>query len=208
MSESNDSFASHVILNKKNATKNKILQAALTCFAGKGYHQTTMDDIVSESGLSKGALYWHFKSKQELFVSLLESFIVGFTQELIQTNTNDTMSAADKMRALTEAFAHSSEEFFTIYKLTMDFWAQSTEDETIRELFVRTIDQAMDSLTGIIEAGIAAGEFRQVDASQVALGWFATLDALGLYKAILGEKVDLIRATEAILEVFMAGLKR
>lgn len=198
---------SELQLDKKNATKNKILQAALLCFARKGYHQTTMDEIVAESGLSKGALYWHFKSKQELFISLLESFIVGFTDELIEASTDDTMSAAGKLQAVSRAFAHSGEEFFAIYKLTLDFWAQSTEDETIRKMFAKTIDQAITPLIEIIESGIARGEFRQVEASQVALGWFATLDALGLYKALLDEKIDLVRITDVMLDLLLAGLK-
>ena len=41
----------------KEERRAQILQAALTCFARKGYHLTTMDDIVAESGLSKGSLY-------------------------------------------------------------------------------------------------------------------------------------------------------
>ena len=47
----------------------QILQAASTCFSRKGYHQTTMDDIVEEAGLSKGGVYWHFSSKKELFLA-------------------------------------------------------------------------------------------------------------------------------------------
>ena len=41
--------------------RQQILSAAMTCFIAKGYHRATMDDIVVESGLSKGTLYWYFK---------------------------------------------------------------------------------------------------------------------------------------------------
>ena len=43
----------------------QILDAAQTCLARSGYHLTTMDDVVRESGLSKGSLYWHFDSKED-----------------------------------------------------------------------------------------------------------------------------------------------
>jgi AcrR family transcriptional regulator len=42
----------------------QILNTAPTCFVRKGYHQTTMDDIVEEGGMSKGLLYWYFDSKR------------------------------------------------------------------------------------------------------------------------------------------------
>ena len=51
----------------------QIVRAALTCFSRKGYAKTTMDDIVAESGLSKGSLYWYFESKDELFMSAVTS---------------------------------------------------------------------------------------------------------------------------------------
>lgn len=47
--------------------KEEILQAALKCFSEKGYHDTGMDNIIREFGLSKGAIYWYFKSKRDIF---------------------------------------------------------------------------------------------------------------------------------------------
>jgi len=52
--------------------RQQILSAAMNCFLAKGYHRATMDDIVAESGLSKGTLYWYFKSKKELFLALVQ----------------------------------------------------------------------------------------------------------------------------------------
>jgi AcrR family transcriptional regulator len=52
----------------------QILEAALQCFASKGYHSATMDDLVRASGLSKGSLYWHFQSKEEVLLALFDAF--------------------------------------------------------------------------------------------------------------------------------------
>ena len=76
----------------------QIYQAALTCFHRKGYHLTTMDDIVVESGLSKGTLYWYFESKQDLFVSMLRQVMDQFGQEMASIAAQEG-SAADKLRA-------------------------------------------------------------------------------------------------------------
>ena len=52
----------------------QILEAALQCFASKGFHTATMDDLVRASGLSKGSLYWHFESKEQVFLALFDAF--------------------------------------------------------------------------------------------------------------------------------------
>ncbi len=44
----------------------QILDAAQRCFGAKGYHAATMDDLVRASGLSKGSLYWHFRSRSSM----------------------------------------------------------------------------------------------------------------------------------------------
>ncbi len=52
--------------------REEIIRAAAICFAKKGYYSTTMDDIVEVVGISKGGIYWYFKSKRELYMALLE----------------------------------------------------------------------------------------------------------------------------------------
>lgn len=54
-------------------TKEKIVQVARSQFARNGYHGASMDSIVKGTGLSKGAIYWHFKGKKELFTAVLEA---------------------------------------------------------------------------------------------------------------------------------------
>jgi len=51
---------------RANAQRERILDAALTCFAREGFHAATMQDIVTESGLSPGAIYGYFKGKTEV----------------------------------------------------------------------------------------------------------------------------------------------
>ena len=55
-------------------TREKILDAALDVFAGKGYHRASVDDIVRASGTSKGAVYHHFATKQTVFLALVDEF--------------------------------------------------------------------------------------------------------------------------------------
>lgn len=55
-------------------TRTRILEAAVKVFATKGYHDTKVDDIVSESNTSKGSFYFYFPSKQDIFLALSDTF--------------------------------------------------------------------------------------------------------------------------------------
>jgi len=193
--------------NKKPTTREQILQAALACFSDKGYHQTTMDDIVKESGLSKGSLYWYFKSKQELFISLIDWFMTGVGEEVFQAWT-DEMSAAEKIRAMIGAFVNESEQYIPFFKITLDFWAQTSEDEQLRQIFDSILDQFQAQLSALIEEGVANGQFRPVDAPALSLALLGMVDSLVLYRTLLGEKIEVRASAEVTLEVLLAGLQR
>ncbi len=60
--------------SSRSATRERILDAALEVFAGKGYHRALVDDIVRASGTSKGAVYHHFPTKEALFLALVDEF--------------------------------------------------------------------------------------------------------------------------------------
>jgi AcrR family transcriptional regulator len=57
-----------------NSTRTRILDAALTVFARKGFHNSRMDEIVEESQTSKGSIYFHFPNKERLFLALVDQF--------------------------------------------------------------------------------------------------------------------------------------
>ena len=192
-------------LNKKTVTREQILQAALTCFANKGYHRTTMDDIVAESGLSKGTLYWHFESKKELFISLLSWLIFDFEQEAFVCP--DSISAGDKIRTIAMLFVDRFEQIIPFTKVILDFWAQTFDDEQVQQMFNSLLQHFQEQLGSIIAEGIASGEFRAVDENQVTLALMGMLDSLWLYSSILENTIDLRGTVETTVEICIAGLQ-
>ncbi|MDE0312091.1 MAG: TetR/AcrR family transcriptional regulator, partial [Caldilineaceae bacterium] len=56
------------------STRERILDAALSVFSNKGYHDARLDEIVAESDTSKGSIYFHFPNKERLFLALVEKF--------------------------------------------------------------------------------------------------------------------------------------
>ena len=104
-------------LNNKNLqsqeTANRILNQAMRIFLEKGYHATSIDDITQAAGLTKGALYWHFKSKEDLLKKLIRKYEKGFLDNLIHAVTEVKGRASDKFEKyvrFNSAFAYYNRE--------------------------------------------------------------------------------------------------
>src|SRR4030043_2016732 len=65
-------------------TMDRILQQAMRLFLEKGYHGTSIDEITQAAELTKGALYWHFRSKQDLLQRIIKEHEIRFLDELIR----------------------------------------------------------------------------------------------------------------------------
>ncbi len=78
-------------------TANRILIQAMRIFLEKGYHGTSIDDITKAAGLTKGALYWHFGSKEDLLKRIVKEFERRFLDGLIQAVKDVQGDILDKM---------------------------------------------------------------------------------------------------------------
>src|SRR3989338_771981 len=97
---------------KKAATREKILEAALSVFAQKGYHRVIVDDIVRASGTSKGAVYHHFPNKEALFLALVDEFsspLAPPAAEAIAGEHGALKKVEGALRAALETFARYRE---------------------------------------------------------------------------------------------------
>jgi AcrR family transcriptional regulator len=68
----------------REARRDQIVDAALRCFAVRGFQRTSMADIIAESGLSTGAIYGHFESKQQIMVAVARRILGNRTTEFAQ----------------------------------------------------------------------------------------------------------------------------
>jgi AcrR family transcriptional regulator len=185
--------------------RKQIMDAALACFARKGYHNTTMDDIVAESGLSKGTLYWYFKSKDDLFFSLVKSFFLDMRQDFENILEQPTTSSG-KLRAIAQGFVQFFQETESFFNVFFEFWMQSALNEELNQLSSNILVQYREVLAGIIAEGIRTGEFKAVDASQLALAVMAVYDGLAFYMMLMPDEVELERASQVFIETILSGL--
>lgn len=102
----NKNFQSH-------DTANRILNQAMRIFLEKGYHGTSIDDITRAAKLTKGALYWHFRSKEDLLKRIIEEYEGRFLDGMIQAVNEVTGSILHKIEKYfryNTAFAYYNRE--------------------------------------------------------------------------------------------------
>lgn len=185
--------------------KAQIFQAALTCFSRKGYHQTTMDDIVAESGLSKGALYWYFESKKELFLSLFQEVMGQFSQTW-ESIVNEKASATDKLLSSLALFCTEFKEFVPFFGVLMEAWALTLHDEDVENLTRELYEPYLDIMTRIVEEGITSGEFRVVSSQATAMVVMTLFDGIALALGTGLQQLDWDDIMDAAEELVLHGL--
>lgn len=179
--------------------REEILNAALICFADKGYHDTKMDDIVGASGLSKGSLYWHFDSKEEIFLGLFEQFNEAIFQGWEQ------LEADDVLQSLRNAGDIALERLLAARPL-LSAWTEFFRHQTIRGELAKSYTQARAILSGFVRKGVRSGILRKVDADHIAALLTATVEGL-LLQAAVDPNFDARAAWPTAFDTIARGLK-
>ncbi len=150
-----------------SSARNRVLQAALEVFAEKGYHEATMDEVAKVAQVSKGALYLHFPSKQELFASLLDAateMLVNAMREAMAPHA----SHRRRMYAALQAAFNLFQQYRTLARLI--FLRVGTNPLLERKIF-EAHRRISDLIEEQIRAACTSEEIPQENVSFLALMW-------------------------------------
>jgi AcrR family transcriptional regulator len=139
---------------KSLITKTKVLDVAIKLFTEKGYNETTMLDILSQSGLSKGAIYHHFRSKNEILEYAMDSELQHVTRYLKELSESQEFSATEKLNKLVDFFVSND----MIKNLSKSNWAEKIPYGLLYTLR-NTVNILSHYIETIIEQGNKSGEF-------------------------------------------------
>lgn len=185
--------------------KGQIIDAAIRVFTRLGLHQARMDDIVEESGLSKGTLYWYFNSKDDIIVAILENL---FTRELesLQMPADQGLNARQRLEIYLQSTMDDITEMLRILPLTYEFYALAFRNETVRGMLTKYLNEYMKVLVPLIQQGVDEGEFRPIDSTDAAIGLGALLEGVMLLWMYDPDLVNLDHHLESSVDLFMQGL--
>ena len=145
------------------ARRDQIIAAAAECFAQAGYHATTMADIAEVAGVSKGTPYLYFPGKEALFIALYEEWDCGLTARVNAAIGGLPEPARRSPRAVLAAVASAIAAHVTANPQTCRVLMEATTLAAY-EPAIAAKDRAAgavtrDQLTGLFQAGVAAGEW-------------------------------------------------
>jgi AcrR family transcriptional regulator len=189
-------------MNKRSAeeTKKRILAAAPTVFVAEGYTRASMRDIARASGISVGGLYLHFKSKEELYITLMRDWMKRLndtTQEAL-ARIEDPVAAFRAFISISIDFARLNREIVIMQRRELGY---TLGIELKKEFF-----QERRRLIGdIVRKGIRTGAFRVCEPDEAAKVIFCMLRGHILSMAMDEEALF---TPEACIDLALDGLKR
>jgi AcrR family transcriptional regulator len=145
---------------RSEETRTKIMESAIKLFSTRGFNKASVDDICEEAGISKGAFYHHFKSKQELFLALLDGWLQAI-DSAIEASKDKT--APETFMQMTEAFPYIFATAGEGLPMFLEFWLQASRDKKIWEASIAPYRRYHKYFTSLIKKGVEEGSFVEVD---------------------------------------------
>lgn len=171
--------------------KQEILDKSFEIFSAKGYSQTSMEDIVRYSGISKGGLYTHFKSKEEILLTIAEKRFLLRNDRVKQLV--DIESPTEKiilyLRWALDSLKNESTQKEICF--TIEFWSILSKDSSKSEIAKVRYNKFKKDLEGLLLEGVQKGEFRQdLDTNSAVYLILTSLDGIGFTDAVMGIKLS------------------
>jgi AcrR family transcriptional regulator len=134
-------------------TRERVLTAARTVFASRGFHGASVEEIASEAGFSTGALYSNFDGKEDLFLALAEREIEEHARELEEA-VRASSTVAERATGGARQWMKMIQREPDVLLLFTEFWAYGVRDADVRPLIAARFAQARAVLTELIAEGL------------------------------------------------------
>jgi len=185
------------------ATRERILHAALTVFARKGYHKALVDDIVRASRTSKGAVYHHFPNKEALFLALVDDFAARLAQAVADAIARSHGALEKVEAALTaglETFAGNRElaRILLLEAVSLGAAYEAKRAE-IHERFAALIQ-------GYLDEAAAEGSIPPLDTRVATLAWLGAVNEVVIQWLSRGTPDLLSEAVPALTPILLRSI--
>jgi AcrR family transcriptional regulator len=186
--------------------KKEILDAAENVFVDRGLHNARIDDIAEEAGLSKGALYWYFKSKDDIILAILDRLFEREFANLKQLHTLD-VSATERLSIFVDSILKEIRRWMRLLPIAYEFLGLVFRQKIVKQAFRTYFRTYTDMLTILIQQGIDSGEFHSPDARDAAISIGAIIEGTMLLWVYDPEAVEVEKHIRSGMEIFVRGLK-
>jgi AcrR family transcriptional regulator len=185
--------------------RNHVIDAAMTCFSQKGFQKTTMLDVATEAGVSPGALYTYFNSKEDIIeeaamerrqsraVRMETASLLGGAVATIDQMLEDFYKEIDRDDPASES------------RIRPQIWADALSNDRMKNILKDTWSDVALGLTEVVRQGQASGDIDPtLDSKSVALMLVCLGDGLVLHRLVEPETLDLTLIGN-VLRSFLTG---
>ena len=143
--------------------REKLVEAATAILGRNGYQATSVDEILEAARVAPSNFYYHFKSKEELAIEVLEGYFEKSRQEMAPIFMNRSITATQKLERLRDATVKKATASGCCGGCPMGNLAQELSDShpEFRTRLAKYFEECVEAIAGVVSDGIKAGEFRK-----------------------------------------------
>lgn len=164
------------------ARRRQFIDAARTLASDTGFRTLTVDDVCAQAGMSKGAFYVHYESKQSLLTAMLEQEIAAVT-EVLDALEAGSLTALERIRVFVRTMVERAADPAEV-QLRAELWSQGGVDGELRERIAEAVRVRRVRLANFATAGAASGELVEVPANAFGAVLVALVDGLLLHHSV------------------------
>ncbi|HEU5441848.1 MAG TPA: TetR/AcrR family transcriptional regulator [Ktedonobacterales bacterium] len=186
--------------------RSQILDAATAVFAERGFHEARMDDIAERSGLSKGALYLYYKSKDAIIAALMHQFFKLGMRDLRKLREQEG-TVSERLIAYSRHLAVEMRRMTAVVSLAWEFYAIAARQKVVRDYLKVYFAEYRTALAELVQDGMDRGELRLGNATEVATTLTGLYEGLALLAVVDASAADWTEQVEASVRLLLAGLR-
>ena len=152
---------------RKEKRKEDIFRAAVWCFNKKGYYETTLDAIATKAKVSKGSIYYYFKSKKELFLELFHYRVNKYFDQL-KDYIKEEKSPDIRLRMFIDKSSQFLKENEDFFRFCLEFLSMGVREPEIRKVMTIFYKDSIGTFKHLLEEGVESGKFKDLGSDRVA----------------------------------------
>ncbi|WP_296507912.1 TetR family transcriptional regulator [Rhodoferax sp.] len=193
------------------ATRELILDAAERVFHQRGVSRTSLQEIAKDAGLTRGAIYWHFENKGELFHAMMERVTLPMMARMTEITPQDEERPMEKIRRNTAAALHTianDPQVRRVFEIATQKVEYVDELQNLRERQIAGRNECIDDMHRLMQIAKDKGYMRrEMDIRTATLGMFALIGGLKYNWLLDPQAFDLEAVGLAALDAYLDGLK-